>query len=413
MEEIREIAQTQPTPMTLQQMKTFADGSSKMRLMAACFLHKELQIRFARAIVELSDLPLGLAETESIRRAIRVYSHSIQSIRSVKPPSNVTEDLAFTEIIGKAKGNGANLVPLICGGLKEMSETDLGSSALKFEYVQEDIKHRLDTFFLARIGIRMLIGQHEESMVQVGGRVELVNVEETVRSACDRAAHLCRMYYGVAPEVEVHLATHVNAPFTYVESHLHHMVFELVKNAMRATVVFHEDLRQKEPGRVNKFKQVQVMDPNSRLLGFVMPTMEIVSGITIYPDIRKYGRPGELPTVKVVVCQGHEDLTIKVSDDGGGVRRSHWNKLWHYGYTTSPEFPPKESYGYHSFREHFSGGGYGLPIARLFARYFGGEVTFTSLEGSGSAVFIQAHRLGRKTEMVPGHASFSLQPLYS
>jgi pyruvate dehydrogenase kinase 2/3/4 len=138
-----------------------------------------------------------------------------------------------------------------------------------------------------------------------------------------------------------------------------------------------------------------------------------IDGITIYPDTHKYGRSGELPAVEVVVYQGHEDLTIKVSDNGGGVKRSDWHKLWHYGYTTSSEFPPKESYGYHSFREHFSGGGYGLPMARLFARYFGGEVTFTSLEGYGSSVFIQAHRLGRKTEMVPGHASFSLQPLYS
>lgn len=124
-----------------------------------------------------------------------------------------------------------------------------------------------------------------------------------------------------------------------------------------------------------------------------------------------YRRPGELPPVQIVVCQGHEDLTIKVSDEGGGVPRSHWKHLGRYGYTTSPSYPPKESRGYQSFQEHFSGGGYGLPIAQLFARYFGGEITFISLEGSGSSVFIQAHRLGTKSEMVPGHASFSLQPL--
>jgi pyruvate dehydrogenase kinase 2/3/4 len=48
MSEIREIAATSPTPMTLQQMKTFADGTNKTRLISANFLHKELQIRFAR-----------------------------------------------------------------------------------------------------------------------------------------------------------------------------------------------------------------------------------------------------------------------------------------------------------------------------------------------------------------------------
>lgn len=109
----------------------------------------------------------------------------------------------------------------------------------------------------------------------------------------------------------------------------------------------------------------------------------------------------------------YADLTIKVSDEGGGVPRSKWSKLWHYDYTTSPPYPPRESEGFQSFRDQFSGGGYGLPIARLFARYFGGEVTFISLEGSGSSAFIQAHRLGTKAEVVPGHAQFSLQPLSS
>ncbi|GLD98481.1 hypothetical protein PINS_up007178 [Pythium insidiosum] len=410
MDEIREMARTPPTPMSLQQMKIFADGTHKTRLIAASFLHKELPIRFAHAITQLSELPVGLSETESVQRAMRVYANAITSIRALKSPSTATDDLEFTEVLRQSKASGTNLVPLICGGLRELSETDMGHHVLAMDNVQEDIKESLDKFFLARIGIRMLIGQHVESLVRIGGRVEIVNVEETVRSACDRAAHLCKTYCGVAPEVEIVNTTSVEAPFTYVESHLHHMVFELVKNAMRATVEFHEDLQHKKPGRINKVRQV--MDPHCRSLGFVMPALEDIGGVTVYPDIRKYRRPGELPPVQIVLCQGYEDLTIKVSDDGGGVPRSNWHKLWHYGYTTSPSYPPQESYGYHSFREHFSGGGYGLPIARLFARYFGGEVSFISLEGSGSSAFIQAHRLGTRTEMVPGLASFSLQPLY-
>jgi len=106
------------------------------------------------------------------------------------------------------------------------------------------------------------------------------------------------------------------------------------------------------------------------------------------------------------------DLTIKVTDQGGGVKRSNWPRLWQYTYTTSPPYPPKENVDeYLSYREQFSGGGYGLPIAQLFARYFGGEITFLSSEGYGSSAFIQAHRLRKQAELVPGHANFSLQPL--
>ncbi|TYZ57597.1 hypothetical protein PybrP1_003937, partial [[Pythium] brassicae (nom. inval.)] len=269
MDDIRALAAHSPRPLSLQQMKSFADAGDKLRLVSAKFLHAELQVRFARAIMELSDLPIGLSHTESVQLAVAVYCNELRLLRSMEPPTTAAKDLAFTEAISAAKDRGTNLVPLICSGLQEIKQTDLGSNALQLVSVQEDIMHRLDTFFLARIGIRMLIGQHVESLTQVGGRVELVNVEETVRSASARAAELCRLYCGQAPAVEIHAAVNVPAPFVYVESHLHHMVFELVKNSMRATVEYHEGLQHKQPGGLNRLERV--MNPLSKGLDFALP----------------------------------------------------------------------------------------------------------------------------------------------
>lgn len=364
-------------------------------------------------MIELSDLPIGISETASVQSAIQVYSDHLNRLYHSRPPATMEEDLEFTAMLRSAKEGATNLVPLICGGLQEIKRTDLGSNALRLQSVQEDIMNRLDAFFLSRIGIRMLIGQHVESLVHAGGRVGLVDVEATVRAAVDRAAELCQLYCGQVPEIEIRTTANLSStPFMYIKSHLHHMVFEVVKNAMRATVEYHRESQlSKKPAPVCRL--TQVMDPNSKSLGFAMPTVDEVSGVTIYPDVSKYRRLGELPPVQIVICQGNEDLTIKVTDEGGGVPRSKWHKIWHYDYTTSAPCPPQESNQFQSFRDHFSGGGYGLPVARLFARYFGGEVTFTSMEGSGSTVFIQAHRLGTKTELVPGHATFSLiPPLY-
>ncbi|KAG7389566.1 [Pyruvate dehydrogenase (acetyl-transferring)] kinase isozyme 4 [Phytophthora pseudosyringae] len=400
MDEVREIAGNDPTPMSLQQMRTFADGSMKLHIVSAKFVHKELQSRYARAIMELSDLPVGLSETTSVRHAINFYRYELQSINRTKSPTNATEDLVFTEKIRYAKERGSNLVPLICYGLQELKATDLGQSALQLESVQDDIKDRLDKFFLGRIGIRMIIGHHVESLEHTGGRVHLVNTEQIVREACERAGSLCTQYCGVAPPVQIRATPSANMPFMHVESHLHHMVFELVKNAMRATVEHHRCRSQLElRGKVNGFERV--MNPKSPSLGFYIPAVEDVSGVQIYPDVSKYRSGDELSPVEIVICQGSEDLTVKVSDEGGGVPRSRWNNLWHYDYSTSPLCPPIDSDNYPTYREHFSGGGYGLPMARLFARYFGGEVVFSSQEGSGSTAFIQAHRLGTNMELVP------------
>lgn len=48
MDEVRELAAHQPTPLSLRQMKSFAAAGDKLRLVSASFLHNELQIRFAR-----------------------------------------------------------------------------------------------------------------------------------------------------------------------------------------------------------------------------------------------------------------------------------------------------------------------------------------------------------------------------
>ncbi|ETI45915.1 hypothetical protein F443_09625 [Phytophthora nicotianae P1569] len=400
MDEVREIAHNDPTPMSLQQMRTFADGSTKLRLVAAKFVHKELQSRYARAIMELSDLPMGLSETTSVRHAINFYRYELQSINRMKSPTNAAEDLVFTQKIRNAKERGSNLVPLICYGLQELKATDLGQSALQLESVQEDIKDRLDKFFLGRIGIRMIIGHHVRSLEHTGGRVHLVNAEQVVRDACEQARRLCVQYCGAAPLIQIRVTPSTNMPFMYVESHLHHMVFELVKNSMRATVEHHRSRFQLPPqGKMNRFERV--MNPKSPSLDFYIPSVEEVAGVKVYPDVSKYRSGDELPPVEIVICQGSEDLTVKVSDEGGGVPRSRWNKLWHYDYTTSLLCPPINSDNYPTYCEHFSGGGYGLPIARLFARYFGGDVVFSSQEGSGSTAFIQAHRLGTNMERVP------------
>lgn len=41
------------------------------------------------------------------------------------------------------------------------------------------------------------------------------------------------------------------SPFDYIPSHLHHMVFEIMKNSMRATMENMKRLEEKEPEPIN------------------------------------------------------------------------------------------------------------------------------------------------------------------
>jgi hypothetical protein len=51
---------------------------------------------------------------------------------------------------------------------------------------------------------------------------------------------------------------------------------------------------------------------------------------------------------------------------------------------------------------HLSVGlGYGLPISRAYARYFGGDLNLMSMEGYGTDAFVHLSRLGNHDEPLP------------
>jgi pyruvate dehydrogenase kinase 2/3/4 len=57
-----------------------------------------------------------------------------------------------------------------------------------------------------------------------------------VQEAADNAKFICEDYYGVFNAPEVQLYCPKDLTFTYVPSHLSHMLFELLKNSLRALV---------------------------------------------------------------------------------------------------------------------------------------------------------------------------------
>ena len=74
----------------------------------------------------------------------------------------------------------------------------------------------------------------------------------------------------------------------------------------------------------------------------------------------------------------------QVSDEGGGIPRSGLAKIFTYLYGTAKN-PLDEQVDLGIFdTTTMAGYGYGLPISRLYARYFGGDLQIISMEGYGA-----------------------------
>lgn len=133
------------------------------------------------------------------------------------------------------------------------------------------------------------LGQHvgiSKSSVNknyVGVICTKTNIKEVAMDAIANAQFICEDHYGLFKAPAVQMFCPGDIEFMYVPSHLNHMLFELLKNSLRAVV-------------------------------------------------ERYGSDyeDEYPPIKLIIAHGKEDITIKISDEGGGIPRSGIPLVWTY-----------------------------------------------------------------------------------
>jgi signal transduction histidine kinase len=93
-----------------------------------------------------------------------------------------------------------------------------------------------------------------------------------------------------------------------------------------------------------------------------------------------------------------QDITIKIADEGGGIARSVIPRIWTYMYTTAESQDLDPDFNKSDFKAPMAGFGYGLPLSRLYARYFGGDLRLESVDGHGTDVYMNLNRLSSSRE---------------
>lgn len=351
-EAINKYATCKQTPVTVKQLIDFVDTANNS-FKSTLFLRSELPTRLAHMVKEFDSIePPEVLETPPSKQVRSWYLDSFQDLmncpseeemRASRDQEKIVTD--FTQTLNKILNRHATVVPTMAQGILELKRTspELFSRAHLHEF--------LDRFYTSRIGIRLLMQQHLELIKMksmpnkdnYGVLEKKCNPAQIVAEAVSNAEFLCRQYYTTAPAIEIVTPTTTNGAvieFPYVPSHLYHILFELVKNSLRAVVEKH---------------------------------------------------PMKLPPVRIIIAEGNEDLTIKISDEGGGIKRSGMPFIFTYLYTTAP--PPPEPSPYTDVGQApLAGFGYGLPLARLYARYLGGDLSVISIEGFGTDAYIYLKR---------------------
>ncbi|TFY83670.1 hypothetical protein EWM64_g353 [Hericium alpestre] len=409
---IHHFASFPQTGVSLQQMVLFGQNPSHGTLLkASMFLGEELPVRLAHRVKELDELPHGLSHMPSINKVKEWYAQSFEELITF-PPLHVApnvraallsrpdDDLPLPESLPNpslenlgehyalhghtnGNGNGQNRLKLQVNWPPEVHDynkrftktleaikrrhdptvTTVAQGVLEWKrsrnarHIGLDIQAWLDRFYMSRIGIRFLIGQHialntlQPHPDYVGIICTRANIHDIVHEAIENARFVCEEHYAMFKGPPVQLICPKDLHFAYVPGHLSHICFELLKNSLRAVV-------------------------------------------------ERYGRDNEdkLPPIKVIVVEGKEDITIKISDEGGGIPRSAIPLIWTYMYTTMEGQGIDQDFQASDFKAPMAGFGYGLPLSRLYARYFGGDIRLISMDGFGTDVYIHLNRLSSSRE---------------
>ncbi|XP_074051458.1 pyruvate dehydrogenase kinase, isozyme 4 [Macrotis lagotis] len=340
-----------PSPLSMKQLLDFGSVNACEKTSFA-FLRQELPVRLANILKEIDILPERLVRTSSVQLVKSWYIQSLMDLVEFheKSPEDHKALSDFVDALIKVRNRNHDVIPTMAQGIIEYKD-----SGTVDPVTNQNLQYFLDRFYMNRISTRMLMNQHilifsdskSGNPSHIGSIDPHCDVVAVVQDAYDCARMLCDQYYLVSPEMKL---TQVNGKvpnqpihIVYVPSHLHHMLFELFKNAMRATVEHQEN-------------------------------------------------QSSLTPIDVTIVLGNEDLTIKISDRGGGVPLRIIDRLFSYTYTTAPT-PVMDN----SRNAPLAGFGYGLPISRLYAKYFQGDLHLYSLSGYGTDAIIYLKALSSES----------------
>lgn len=351
-----------PSPISISHFLEF--GRTKTSESSYMFLRKEIPVRLANIMKELELLPPELHAQTPCAHIQDFYKQSFMDMLAFEKASNdsATQD-AFTSTLTAIRSRHADTVPMMADAVMLMKEyiDNNGKYSLADEsQIDAMTQYFLDRLYMSRISIHMLINQH--TMIYGddlfhGSRVGCIDphcdVKKVVEDAFNSASFLCEQIYSASPKLDLKLRNTCDAgldelvQFVYVPAHLYHILFELFKNALRATMETHEDAL-------------------------------------------------EYPNLEVLVVKSEQDITIKISDQGGGIPRFDTANLFNYMYSTAPR--PSMTTG----QSVMAGLGYGLPLSRLYARYFHGDIVLSSVDGYGTDALVYLRALEQDaSELLP------------
>ncbi|KAK5093406.1 hypothetical protein LTR70_004766 [Exophiala xenobiotica] len=371
-------------------------------LSSANFTLSLLPARLAHRIQRLRNLPFIVVANPHINKIYNNYLHSLSILEPFyqKRISTMEEEEKFTEVMADLVQTHTNTIPTLAQGFLECRK-----------YIDAtEITNFLDQHLRARIGTRLIAEQHlalhmastadaralDSDPYNIGVIDSSLQPARIIRSCEAFVGDICEFKYGVRPKIDMNGS--IDATFAHVPVHLEYVLTELIKNAFRATV---ESGNESHPVEVTLAAAPDV--PMSKLDALKQLALADETTLDFTKDgLAEYCTLSE--GVHGPINSAPPTITIRIRDRGGGIPPDVLPNIWSYSFTT---FNADEAAGTNSVNDglnaitnggnpsSIAGLGYGLPLGRAYAEYFGGSIAVQSMHGWGTDVYLSLQGIGK------------------
>ncbi|KAJ4480418.1 P-loop containing nucleoside triphosphate hydrolase protein [Lentinula edodes] len=369
-------------PLNLSALLSFGRPLTPSSVLASVsYALEEIPRRLATRVQSLEALPFIVGTNPYVASILSAHKESFMWLATYPTPHTLEENSKFAETLEDLVEKHANDIPTIAKGFQECSKYMTNSQIS--EFLDGAIRNRISVRLIAEQHISLSRAIHDSNHPNVGVVNTQCSPADMVRMCGSFVSELCEATLGASPVITIEGDR--DATFAYVPVHLEYVLTELLKNAFRATVEHHS---KKNRGRGS------------------IPA--ILTTLSAPPRL-----PGSTSNY----------FSIRIRDQGGGVAPANISQIFSYAFTTAGRgasgddgsgggpyaaqhvggsaaigdggmgegnlFGEITGKGLQTGLGTIAGLGYGLPMSRLYAKYFGGSLDLMSLEGWGCDIYLK------------------------
>ncbi|PVH23724.1 hypothetical protein CXQ85_004017 [Candidozyma haemuli] len=403
-EVLMKYSEKSPHPVSLRQLAGYGKALTKQKILASAnFVRLELPIRLAMRIRDLQTLPFGVVNNFHLAQIYESYYHSFNAFRKIPNITTAAENEKFCEDISILLDQHVfNLSHLMMGALEVSILESLP---------QPELDAFMSSMLRSRISRRVIVEEHL-SLTEIYKKHPYQRKSPDyigeIFHQCNAAEHFKMVHELVKdssldafperdlmPDLVVEGDTSLSFPF--MVPHLHYLFGEILRNSLEATITTHGHTQKK------------------------------------------------LPPIRVTIIDSKKSVTFRISDQGGGISHDKLKSIWSFG--KSPSHARKSLANFHSIpdlqmysnlqvtpagssiiqpQDRLQGTsmaetspetkkstldrlinrnykfklGLGLPMCKVYADYWNGNLSMNSIEGYGSDTCLELSKLGFHSNVI-------------